>query len=186
MTTGLFYLIDEYVFYQIYIISSKLYEISISHCFFRSSQRRLLFFLNYLIDDYVFLRLYIISSINFRNKYMLDIIIISVYIFVPNYLFQDVLQLLIFVLLMFFFAENCYSKIHFPRTYWKILAWNEARICLQTQQLLWIQKQIGVSGCWSYRYSVVLMELGVDGSSRLSHPFWWRQFPVPFIWRVSS
>ncbi|CAN6824150.1 unnamed protein product [Brassica oleracea] len=24
----------------------------ISHCFFRSSQRRLLFFLNYLIDDY--------------------------------------------------------------------------------------------------------------------------------------
>ena len=37
------YFIDEYVFFRLDIISTKLYEISLSHCFFRSSQRRLFF-----------------------------------------------------------------------------------------------------------------------------------------------
>ena len=119
-----------------------------------------------LIDEQVIV---INHFLSFRKKFMLI-----------------VLHLHILVSLMLLFAGNYYSRIHFPRVYRKIYAWDEARICLQTRQLLRFQKQVGVSGCWSYRYCVVLMELGVDGSSRLSQSVWWGPFPVSFIWRVSS
>ena len=119
-----------------------------------------------LIDEHVIV---INLFLSFRKKFMLI-----------------VLHLRILVSLMFLFAGNCYSRIHFARENWNIFAKDEARICLQTRQLLRFQKQVGVSGCWSYRYCVVLMELGVDGSSRLSQSVWWGPFPVSFIWRVSS